>query len=252
MWELYDALIDEIDADAKVDFFACGSMFAIVRSGEDTGISVVVNETMRPLLVKSKYRGMPLRDLAACIKSWEYYEAALGHAALNAWYNSIPRLRASGLDISDKTYIEDRAADPFINLQRDIKGKNVTVIGHFPYIDQLFAPVCNMSIIEKFDPDEGDYPEQAAEYLLPESDYVFIASYTFVEKTLPRYLELSKNAVVTLVGPATTVAPRLFGFGADYLAGYVIKDSAMAESIALGHGGNIHATGQKVNLKKPG
>ena len=251
MWELYDALVDGIDADAKVDFLACGAELAIVQSGEGTGVSANVNETWRQPLLKTKSAGMMLRDLAACIKSWEYYEAALGHAAINAWYNSLPRLRSHGINISDKAFVEDRAFDPFITLQREVKDKNVTVIGHFPYIDQLFAPVCNMSIIEKFNPKEGDYPEQAAEYLLPESDYVFISSYSFVEKTLPHYLDLAKNAVVTLVGPATTVAPQLFDFGVEYLAGYVIKDAALAQSVALGIGGNIHATGQKVNLKRP-
>ena len=251
MWKLYDALIDGIDADARVDFLACGAELAIVRSGEGTGISAIVDESWRPLLLKSKAAGMSLRDLAACIKSWEFYEASLGHAAINAWYNAVPRLRSQGINISDKAFVEDRSSDPFITLQREVKGKNVTVIGHFPYIDQLFAPVCNMAIIEKFNPKEGDYPEQAAEYLIPESDYVFISSYTFVEKTLPHYLDLAKNAVVTIVGPATTVAPQLFDFGVNYLAGYVIKDSAMAQSVALGCGGNIHATGQKINLKRP-
>ena len=252
MWELYDALIEGIDVDATVDFLACGAELAIVQSGEGTGVSANVGETLRQPMLKMKSAGMPLRDLAACIKSWELYEAALGHAAINAWYNSVSRLRSRGIDISDKAFVEDRSNDPFITLQREVKGKNVTVIGHFPYIDQLFAPVCNMSIIEKFNPKEGDYPEQAAEYLIPESDYVFISSYTFVEKTLPHYLELAKNAVVTLVGPATTVAPQLFDFGVSYLAGYVIKDAALAQSVALGIGGNIHGTGQKVNLKRFG
>lgn len=252
MWELYDALIEGIDAAAKVDFLACGIAQSIVRSDGATGISPILDETWRPLMMKAKSAGMPLRDLAACIKSWEYNEASLGLAAINAWYNSASRLRECGLNISDKAFVEDRSADPFIQLQREIKGKNVAVIGHFPYIDQLFAPVCNLSVIEKFNPKENDYPEQAAEYLLPESDYVFISSYAFVEKTLPHYLEISKNAVVTLVGPSTTVAPQLFDFGADYLAGYVIKDGDLAQSVALGVGVNIHATGQKVNLKRPG
>lgn len=250
MWKMYDALIDGIDADAKADFFACGSAHTIVISGESAGISATLDQTWRPSLLKTRETGMPLRDLAACIKSWDYDEAALGLASINAWYNSVERLRLQGLDISSKTFVEDRSADPFISLQKEIKGKNVTVIGHFPYIDQLFAPVCNLSVIEKFNPKEGDYPEEAAHWLLPESDYVFISSYTFVEKTLPHYLRIAKDAIVTLVGPATAVAPALFDFGADYLAGYVIKDVQMAKNIALGGGGNIHGTGQKVNLKK--
>jgi uncharacterized protein (DUF4213/DUF364 family) len=170
-------------------------------------------------------------------------------AAINAWYNGRARLRALGIDISDKPYVEDRASDPFIALQNEVRGKKVTVIGHFPYIDRLLAPICDMSVIEKFEPGVGDYPEQAAEYLLPESDYVFIASYTLVEKTLPRFLELSKSAYVTLVGSATPVTPALREFGARALAGFYIRDGDAAQNIVLTHSGNIHKTGQKINYK---
>jgi uncharacterized protein (DUF4213/DUF364 family) len=191
---------------------------------------------------------MPLRELAECVKSWDFREAGVGLAAINAWYNAPERARALGLNIPLTAHVEDRSADPFVSLQREIAGKTVTVIGHFPYIDQLFAPVCNMSVIEKFYPKDGDYPEQAAEYLLPQSDYVFISSYTFVEKTVPHYLRLSQNAYVTLVGPATPVTPILHKYGAAGIAGFVVKDPAAAERIALGHGGNMHGVGQKVNL----
>ncbi|MDR3209656.1 MAG: hypothetical protein LBT36_03415, partial [Oscillospiraceae bacterium] len=72
--------------------------------------------------------------------------------------------------------------------------------------------------------------------------------YTFVEKSLPRYLSLAKDARVILVGPATPIAPVLYEFGASGLAGFIVKDAAAAERIALGLGGNMHGTGQKVNL----
>jgi uncharacterized protein (DUF4213/DUF364 family) len=203
-------------------------------------------------ILPEKTLGMPLRELAQAVKSWEFVEAGIGLAAINAWYNDKARLRALGLDIPDRAHVEDRAADPFITMQRDIKGKTVTVVGHFPYIDQLFAPVCDLRVIEKFEPKDGDYPEQAADYLLPESDYVFISSYTLTEKSLPRFLELSRRAYVTLVGPATTVAPVLHNFGVNDIAGFVIKDAAAAENVVRGFGGNIHKAGQKLNLRLGG
>jgi uncharacterized protein (DUF4213/DUF364 family) len=249
MWELYDELINGIAPDAATDNLICGAVHTAVRSGGSVGISGTLEETWRPPLLPKKTAGMPLRELAGCIKSWDFAEASIGLAAINAWYNDAERLRALGLSISDASFIEDRAADPFISMQREIAGKNVAVIGHFPYIDQLFAPVCTLSVMEKFNPKDGDYPEQTADYLLPESDFVFISSYTFVEKSLPRYLALSKNARVTLVGPATPVTPILHRFGVHSVAGFVVKDGAAAERIAAGFGGNMHSVGQKVNLK---
>jgi len=253
MWELYDALIAGIDESASVDEMFIGADLSFARSGDSAGICGSVTETWSGGSEMRKYIGMPLRELAQAVKSWDFIEARLGAAAINAYYNSLPRLRGLGLDIPDAKKHEDRANDPFIQLQKDIRGKTVTVIGHFPYIDQLFAPVCDLKVIEKFYPKDGDYPEQAAEYLLHDSEYAFISSYTIAEKSLPRLLAAAKSgpipAHVTLVGPASPVTPIMHSFGVDDIAGYAIRDIELARSIAMGFGGNIHATGQKVNLR---
>jgi uncharacterized protein (DUF4213/DUF364 family) len=250
MWELYDELIEGIDPSATADKIIRGAYQTLVISGEGYGICNTMDDTWRPSVLPSKSLGMPLRDLAACVKSWNFSEASIGLAALNAWYNEKSRLKASGVEVSDLRHTEDRTNDPFITYQRDVRGKTVTVVGHFPYIEQLFAPVCTLRIIEKFMPKDGDYPEQAAEYLLPESDFVFISSYTFVEKQLPRYLELSRGAKVTLVGPATTMAPQLARYGIADLSGFVVKDFPAAERVALGLAGeNFHSLGQKISMR---
>jgi uncharacterized protein (DUF4213/DUF364 family) len=247
MWELYNELIDGISDDATADAIICGASHALVRCGDGVGLSGTLDETWRSPTLKKREVGMNLRELAQCVRSWDYSEAIIGQAAINAWYNEKSRLRALGLQISDTKFVEDRTADPFIASQREVKGKKVTIIGHFPYIDQLLAPVCDLSIIERFYPKDGDYPEQAADFLLPVSDYVFISSYTFGEKTLPRYLSLSKNAVVTIVGPSCPVTPILGKYGVNQIAGFSVRDNDAAEQIVLGLGGNIHTTGQKVN-----
>ncbi|MDR3295518.1 MAG: DUF364 domain-containing protein [Clostridiales Family XIII bacterium] len=249
MWKLFDDLIDGIDPGAAADSIICGTEHSAVRCGDTVGVSVSISKTWRSAMLPKKAVGMPLRELAACIKSWDFNEAVIGLAAINAWYNNIGRLRGLGLYIPDAAHVEDRSADPFIAAQKEIAGKTVTSIGHFPYIDQLFAPVCKLSVIEKFHPGDGDYPEQAADYLLPASDYVFISSYTFAEKSLPRYLELAKNAHVTTVGASSPMAPLLGKYGVNAIAGFAVKDPAAAERVSLGLGGKMRATGQKINLQ---
>ena len=174
---------------------------------------------------------------------WELYDRLI---------EGIPEDWKAGVAIGDSMHVEDRIYDPFIMSQNEIRGKKVTVLGHFPFIETLFAPVCDMKIIAGELPMEGDYPPSAAEYLLPDSDFVYIGSGCFVEKTLPRYLELSKNAQkITIVGPSTTLAPVLFEYGADDLSGYVIKDSDRAMRMIRGaETGKLFATGQKVAIKK--
>ena len=128
----------------------------------------------------------------------------------------------------------------------------MTVLGHFPFIEKLFEPICDMKIIAGEIPMEGDYPATAAEYLLPESDYVYMGSSCFVDKTLPRLLELSKHAKKrTIVGPSTTLASLLFEYGVDDLSGYVVKDWKRAAAMIRGaESGKIFSTGQKVSFKK--
>ena len=249
MWELYDELIAGISQDAKVDDMACGIGGTFVRSGSGVGVAGLFDETWREPILTNKSMGMPLRELAECVKSWSFEEAALGLAAINAWYNNLTHLRELGLNIPDTEHLEDRAADPFISLQREMKGKNVTIIGHFPYIDQLIAPVCNLSIVEKFYPKEGDYPEQAADYLIPNSDFMIISAYTIVEKSLPRFLKLCNNAHVTVVGSPSPVTPILRRFGVNDIAGFAVKNNEAAKNACLGLGGSIHSSGQKINYR---
>ncbi|MDR1604617.1 MAG: DUF364 domain-containing protein [Gracilibacteraceae bacterium] len=249
MWRLYDDLIQGIPEERTADFILCGATDTLVRSGAGYGLAHTLRWDWRPELLTRREAGMRLRDLAAGVKSWNFIEAGLGLAAINAYYNEIGLLRSCGVHIPESRHVEDRSQDPFIARQNDIQGKKVTVIGHFPYLDQLFAPVCRLSVIEKFEPQDGDYPEQAADFLLPDSDFVFISAYTLLEKTLPRYLALARGARVTLVGPATPMAPVLFRHGVYELAGYTIKDGVALEKAVMGQGGGHHGSGQKVSLK---
>jgi len=249
MWEMYDELIAGISPDAIVDDMGCGVSGSYVRSGTGMGMGYRFDEPWREPIMTNKSIGMPLRELAECVKSWSFEEASLGLAAINAWYNDLTRLRSLGLNIPDAEQVEDRSADPMISLQREMKGKVVTTIGHFPYIDQLLAPVCDLRIVEKFYPKEGDYPEQAADYLIPVSDYAFISSYTIVEKSLPRYLKLCDNVHVSIVGAATPVTPILHRYGVDEIAGFAIKNNEAAKKVCLGLGGTRYSTGQKINFR---
>ncbi|HML37961.1 MAG TPA: DUF364 domain-containing protein [Bacillota bacterium] len=252
MWEIYDELIRGIPESWKTEEIVRGSSFAYVRSEGGLGIAGNVDYDYRMPVSSKNMEGASLREVAELIKSWNFYEATVGHAALNAYYNNPNVARESGAPVKDSMHVEDRIYDPFIMNQNEIKGKSVTVLGHFPYIENMFEPVCDVKVIRGEIPLDGDYPVTAAEYLIPESEFVFIGSACFVEKTLPRLLELSKNAQkVTIVGPSTTMAPLLFEYGVGDLSGYVIKDTERAARIIKGaENGKIYSTGQKVSLKK--
>ncbi len=250
MWKIYDDLIQGIPEHLTVDELICGNGSSYVRSGEGAGFSGFhLCESRLPVVTKNLI-GVPLREAASCVKSWNFPEASIGLAAINAYYNHPEIARANGVDFSDVRKVEDRMNDPFIMSQNTIKGSNVAVVGHFPYLENLFEPICNLSIIE-WEPEEGDYPISAAEYILPACDYVYITCASFVNKTLPRLLELSAHAkLITLVGPATPLAPVLFEYGVQDLSGFIIKDNALASRVIAGaEKVRLYLSGQKVTFK---
>ncbi len=251
MKSLYDALIDGIPEDVPVDDAVSTHYGAIVRSNGNIGLSEFADGyDTRPMLESGNKLDLSLKELAKGIKSWNMTEAAMGHAAINAWYNSPDMGMRNGLLLTDSLHSEDRNADPFITYQKDVRGKRVVVLGHFPYLEQLFKPVCDLTILEDT-PFLGDYPLHAADYFLPGCDFAFIGGLAFIDKRLPHFLELAKGAFIGLVGPVTTLAPVLFDYGVDELDGFIAKAPDMAESIFKEQVNlKIYSSGQKVSLRK--
>ncbi|WP_243153048.1 DUF364 domain-containing protein [Sporotomaculum syntrophicum] len=251
MWQIYNAMLNGIPADLLVDELFCGNHYAYVHSGDGVGISGLDHcETRKPMFSKNLL-GATLQEVASCIKSWNFVEASVGLAAINAYYNNPRVARANGVEFSDSQRVEDRIFDPFIMSQNDVRGKKVAVVGHFPHLESLLEPICDFSLFE-WEPEDGDYPFSACEYIIPECDYVFLSYICVINKTLPRLLELAGRAKqVTLVGPGTPLAPVLFDYGVGDLSGFMIKDTSRAFRIATGSERvRMFSTGQKVSFKK--
>lgn len=252
MWEIYDALINGIPEGLIAHKVICGFTHTLVANKLGAGFSYTLNYETRLPMASGSLLGRPLREIAALVKSWNFAEAGIGHAALNSYYNAPAVARANGIELSDSMFKEDRLNDPFITSQNDVKGKRVAVLGHFPYLETFFEPICNLSIVEWEPTEQGEFPFSSCEYILPESDFVYISSRSLIDKTFPRLLELSKNAErVVLVGPATTMAPYLLTIGLHDLSGFVVKEPEKAIRIATGsENTKMSRSGQKVSLKR--
>ena len=79
-------------------------------------------------------------------------------------------------------------------------------------------------VILEREPKPGDYPDSACEYLLPDCEVVLITGSASVNKTMPRLLELAKNARIVLTGPTVPLCPRLLDLGIQRLNGSVVLD----------------------------
>jgi hypothetical protein len=162
-WDLYDTLIDSVPESLLVEDWATGPSWSAVKCGGNIGVCMTWKGESRPASLPELKVGTSLRRLADSSRSWNLREASLGVAALNAFYNSPER--ASGLAKPDGMRV-----DAFWRYQDRLEGKKVATIGHFPGRESL-ASRCDLAIIEQ-NPKPGDYPSEAAEYILPGRDYV--------------------------------------------------------------------------------
>lgn len=254
MWELYDKLIEGIPSDLVVEYYQIGVSWTLVRTQEYTGVALTVKSRAHVPLYRGPISGAPLCQIAACVKSWDFMEASLGMAAINCWYNTPAKVAAldglSGLNLTDKSLESNVKKDAFRILAEEAAGKRVAVIGRFPHLESQLAPVCQLSILER-NPEKGDYPDSACEYILPEQDMVFITGMTLINKTLPRLLTLvPPKARVILVGPSVPLTPILYPFGVTDLDGFCVTDPGKADQvIRRGNSADIFLSGKMVEIK---
>ncbi|RIV20953.1 hypothetical protein D2Q93_11110 [Alicyclobacillaceae bacterium I2511] len=231
MWQIYEELIEAVPPDLRVERCLVGLNWTLVQS-KNTGIAMTTVEGPRRSSLAGSIVGMPVRELAKQIKSWNEVDAALGLAAINSVLNEVNHVREWNGALP--THYEE--ANAFTVLRDQVVGKRVSVIGHFPSLES-WKDICQLSILERH-PQDDDLPDPACEYLLPEQDFVFMTATTLINKTFPRLLQLARKSRVILVGPSTPMTPILFQYGVDVLGGMIVTEAASVWQ-AVGEGGDM-------------
>ncbi|MDO4547022.1 MAG: DUF364 domain-containing protein [Clostridia bacterium] len=210
-WKLYDKLIATVDDD-KVSRVRIGASWTMVET--ESGRAGLASSSSGGSVITdmSQFAGMPLSRAAEMIKSWDFSQAAIGLAAINAHLNR------------GALFGSQQNPDAFLRYRDMARGKKVGVVGHFAYLESRLAGICDMCVLER-KPSAGDYPDPACEYLLPEMDVVFITGSAVINKTMPRLLELCKNAFTVICGPSTPMDGVFFEMGADALCGFCVNDA---------------------------
>jgi len=156
-----------------------------------------------------KLKGKSARELAKYAKSDRLLEASIGMAAIN-----------SLIDIDETRCVEKNAFDV---LAEKGAGKDIAIVGHFPWIPRLKDIARNLFIIEQR-PQEGDFPAEASEEILPKVDVVGLTGTAFTNHTIAHLLELSKGKFVVMIGPTSPLTPILFDYGVDVIGGSKVVD----------------------------
>jgi len=154
-------------------------------------------------------RGKPALEIAGYAKSDNLLEASIGMATVN-----------SLIDIDQTRCVTENALDILMAKGR---GKNVAVVGHFPWVPKLKDVAKKLWILEQR-PQTGDLPAAAADKVLPQADVVAITGTSFINHTLERLLELSRGSFVVLVGPTSPLSPILFDWGIDVISGTIVDE----------------------------
>ncbi len=152
------------------------------------------------------------RELAEWARSPDMLQASIGVAAIN-----------SLLDVDEEKAVQINAADV---LAEQGRGKNVALVGHFPFVPRLRQTVRQLWVLEQH-PRGDDFPAEAASELIPRADIVAMTSSTLINRTLDPLLEFCRpDAMVMLLGPTTPLSPVLFDHGVDMLSGVRVVDEA--------------------------
>jgi uncharacterized protein len=161
------------------------------------------------------------RELAAYAHSDNTLEASLGIAAIN-----------SLLEVDEARFVTLNAADLLANHGQ---GKDVALVGHFPFIPRLKQAARHLWVIEQR-PSPGEYPPEAANELIPKAQVVALTGSALINHTLDQLLALCQpEALVVVLGPSTPLSPVLFQHGANLISGTkVIDEAAVLRTVGQG------------------
>lgn len=215
-FEIYDAIISSVPKEEYITYTAAGGSWSLAETGSGrVGIAMTTSGDTRPQIFAGSLAGMKASEAAQAITSWNFSEASFALASVNACLNTEARLKK--LDCKEPY-------DNYCTRGLDISGKKIGLVGHLKMTEEIREAAAEYHILE-LNPQPGDYPASACEWILPECDIVLITGSSIINKTLPRLLELCRNAYTILVGPSVPMCPALLEFGIDRLAGLVIKDA---------------------------
>lgn len=161
------------------------------------------------------------QELAAYALSENTLEAGIGIAAIN-----------SLLEVDERCAVEINASEV---LMKQGAGKDVALVGHFPFIPRLRKAVRNLWVIEQH-PESDEHPAHSASEYIPRADIVALTGSALINHTLDDLLALCRQgALVLILGPTTPLSPVLFRHGAGIIAGSrVIDETAVLQAISQG------------------
>lgn len=222
--KIIEDLLGNLPADARVRSVLVGAHWTVVCSRHCGMASTLMSDHPHGSIQVRDVGRLHLksaRELAELALSTEMMEASIGVAAIN-----------SLLEVDESLAVEINASEVLASQGR---GKNVALVGHFPFIPQLRQVARQLWVIEQH-PGEDEYPAEAAPELISQADLVAITSSALINHTLDGLLShCPSRATVMLLGPSTPLSNVLFDHGITIMSGArVIDEEAVLGSVGQG------------------
>jgi uncharacterized protein (DUF4213/DUF364 family) len=238
-WSIYERLEEAAAENAHVREVVIGLTWTLCESDRGVGLAMSPSHGTRTLPWPGTLAGRSVRELSPWIRSWNLHEATVGMAAINAVINPGSPLAAAATPIPVRGSANLAV---FQHFAPQLTGRRVVVVGRYPGLDTL-ALDCQLTVLER-QPGADDLPDQAAEYVLGEADWVFLTATSLINKTFPRLVACAQGATVVLMGPTVPWLGSLVDWGVDYLAGVRVVDGArLRQTVGEGGGTRIFETG---------
>lgn len=216
--KIIEELISSLNAEANIRDIRVGLFHTGVLSRNCGLAASLPRDTLKQERPHVKEPGFLLgksaTELVKMVYSQSILEAAIGMATIN-----------SLLDVQEDFCRELNARE--LIAERG-SGKNIAIVGHFPFIPELKTVARELWVIEK-NPVEGDHTEEEALDLIPKADVVGITGTAFTNHTIEQLLELCRpETFVVILGDSAPLSPILFDYGIDAVSGTKVTDPDLA------------------------
>jgi uncharacterized protein len=214
--EILQALLDSLAIDVPVTAGVVGAHLMAVASQRLGLAAHLPSQGQSDAADSEKGVGILIGKRACDLASWlledHLVRAGIGMAALN----SVLEIDYQALiEVNAKKIIADRAI-----------GKNLMVVGHFPFIGQLRSKVRNLWVMEK-EPRGGDLSEEEGYQALAEADVVAITGSCLINHTFERIMANCKpGSFKIMLGPSTPLSTILLDCGLDVIGGALVEEKS--------------------------
>lgn len=227
MWDIYDSLIDTVDDSVKLKDFAVGTYWTAVLTEDGfLGLAPTIYERYQRFGFSVELKpGMLISDLVAGLKSWNYAEAALAMAALNAFHNRPDRIPPNAESYPGGR----RSRGVFLKFcESNTKGKHTLFSEPMYERDELHNAPGIIDILRRNqDRTYRDYIYTAYRELIPGCDQVVVSGKSFVDKIAGPVLKYAKECdkKTMLWGMDIPLCSALFDHHISHITGFIADDA---------------------------